>query len=177
MGCFMTVLLPKLLRASFRAWVLLSERLEEARLCPDNMRKDTVGLLGYAVCSLARTGPYTVRIVVTALDGADEGALEAPRARAHCNFRSKKSPASFRVPSFWACKQVVRKRTHSYGLFSPAPATSSSSTSLLVQVFGGVLRYMREVVPVYKLGGRELLMRRVPPYSRGTYQCSICARN
>jgi hypothetical protein len=88
----MTVLLPKLLRASFRAWVLLSERLEEARLCPDNMRKDTVGLLGYAVCSLARTGPYTVRIVVTALDGADEVALEAPAGEGPLQFPLEETP-------------------------------------------------------------------------------------
>ena len=177
MGRLMIVLHPELLHAPFRAWALLSERLEEAGIGPldapvatedpDSAGEDAAGLLGYTVRSIARTGPHTVRIVFTALNGADEVALEAPAGEGPLQSFPLEETADF-VPSerflglLTSCLQA-----HALGwdisLVPPAqPATASSSTSLLVQVFGSVLGYVREVVHVYKeLGGRELLMRRV----------------
>lgn len=180
MGRLMIVLHPELLHAPFRAWALLSERLEEAGLGPlaaplatedpDNAEtaaEDEAGLLGYTVRSIARTGQHTVRIVFTALSGADEVALEAPAGEGPLQPFPLEEAPDF-VPSarfvglLTGCLQA-----HALGwdisLVPPAQsATASASTSLLVQVFGGVLGYVREVVHVYKeLGGRELLMRRV----------------
>ncbi|KAF8263236.1 AAA domain-containing protein [Lactarius quietus] len=180
MGRLMIVLHPELLHAPFRAWALLSERLEEAGLGslaaplatedPDDAEtaaEDAAGLLGYTVRSIERTGSHTVRIVFTALSGADEVALEAPSGEGPLQpFPLEETPEF--VPSarfvglLTSCLQA-----HVLGwdisLVPPAqPATASSSTSLSVQVFGGVLGYVREAVHVYKeLGGRELLMRRV----------------
>ena len=180
MGRLMIVLHPELLYAPFRAWALLSERLEEAGLgalaAPlatedldnaDTAAEDVAGLLGYTVRSITRTAPHTVRIVFTALIGPDEVALEAPAGEGPLQPFPLEETPDF-VPSarflglLTSCLQA-----HALGwdisLVPPAqPATASSSTSLLVQVFGSVLGYVREVVHVYKeLGGRELLMRRV----------------
>ncbi|KAH9010140.1 AAA domain-containing protein [Lactarius hengduanensis] len=165
MGRLIIVLHPELLHAPFRAWALFSDRLEEAGLGPlatrlatedmDNAEtaaEDAAGLLGYTVRSIARTGQHTVRIVFTALSGGDEVALETP------DF----VPSGRFVGLLTSCLQA-----HALGwdisLVPPAqPATASAATSLLVQVFGGVLGYVREAVHVYKeLGGQELLMRRV----------------
>lgn len=180
MGRLMIALHPELLHAPFRAWALFSDRLEEAGLGPlaaplatedpDNAEtaaEDVVGLLGYTVRSIARTGQHTVRIVFTALGGADEVALEAPAGEGPLQPFPLEETPDF-VPSarfvglLTSCLQA-----HTLGwdisLIPPAqPATASGSTSLLVQVFGSVLGYVREAVHVYKeLGGRELLMRRV----------------
>ncbi|KAI9450095.1 AAA domain-containing protein [Lactarius psammicola] len=180
MGRLMIVLHPELLHASFRAWALLSEQLEEAGLGPlaaplatkdlDNAEtaaEDAAGLLGYTVRSITRTGRHTVRIVFAALSGADEIALEAPVGEGPLQAFPLEETPDF-VPSarfkglLTSCLQA-----HALGwdisLVPPAqPATASASTSLLVQVFGSVLGYVREAVHVYKeLGGRELLMRRV----------------
>ena len=180
MGRLMIVLHPELLHAPFRAWALLSERLEEAGLAPlaaplatedlddaETVAEDAAGLLRYTVRSIARTGPHTVSIVFTALNGGDEVVLEAPAGEGPLQPFPLEETPDF-VPSarfvglLTSCLQA-----HALGwdisLVPPAqPATASSSTSLLVQVFGGVLGYVREVVHVYKeLGGRELLMRRV----------------
>ena len=180
MGRLMIVLHPELLHAPFRAWALLSERLEEAGLGPlaaplatedpddaETVAEDAAGLLGYTVRSIARTGPHTVRIVFTALNGGDEVTLESSAGEGPLQPFPLEETPDF-VPSvrfvglLTSCLQA-----HALGwdisLVPPAqPATASSSTSLLVQVFGGVLGYVREVVHVYKeLGGRELLMRRV----------------
>ena len=176
MGRLMIVLHPELLHAPFRAWALLSERLEEAGFGPlaaplateaETAGEDAVGLLGYTVRSIARTGQHTVRIVFTTLSGADEVALEAPAGEGPLQpFPLEETPEL--VPSarfvslLMSCLQA-----HALGwdisLVPPAQAaTASASTSLLVQVFGSVLGYVREAVHVYKeLGGRELLMRRV----------------
>ncbi|KAH8990895.1 AAA domain-containing protein [Lactarius hatsudake] len=166
MGRLMIALHPELLHAPFRAWAILSERLEEAGLCPlaaplatedpDNTEsavEDAAGLLGYTVRSIARAGQHTVRIIFMALSGRDEVAIEAPAGE---------GPLARFVGLLTSCLQA-----HVLGwdisLIPPTqPATASASTSLLVQVFGGVLGYVREAVHVYKeLGGRELLMRRV----------------
>ncbi|KAH8984497.1 AAA domain-containing protein [Lactarius hatsudake] len=180
MGRLMIVLHPELLHAPFRAWALLSERLEETGLGPlaaplatedpdnaETVAEDAAGLLGYTVRSIARTGQHTVRIVFTALSGGDEVTLEAPAGDGPLRPFPLEETPDF-VPSarfvglLTSCLQA-----HALGwdisLIPPAqPATASASTSLLVQVFGGVLRYVREAVHVYKeLGGRELLMRRV----------------
>ncbi|KAH8980661.1 AAA domain-containing protein [Lactarius akahatsu] len=180
MGRLMIVLHPELLHAPFRAWALLSERLEEAGLGPlaaplatedpDNAEtavEDAAGLLGYTVRSIARTGQHSVRIVFTALSGGNEVALEAPAGDGPLQpFPLEETPDFVPSPRFagllTSCLQA-----HALGwdisLVPPAqPAAASASTSLLVQVFGGVLGYVREAVHVYKeLGGRELLMRRV----------------
>ncbi|KAH8982346.1 AAA domain-containing protein [Lactarius hatsudake] len=166
MGRLMIALHPELLHAPFLAWAILSERLEEAGLCPlaaplatedpDNTEsavEDAAGLLGYTVRSIARAGQHTVRIIFMALSGRDEVAIEAPAGE---------GPLARFVGLLTSCLQA-----HVLGwdisLIPPTqPATASASTSLLVQVFGGVLGYVREAVHVYKeLGGRELLMRRV----------------
>ncbi|KAH9028964.1 AAA domain-containing protein [Lactarius pseudohatsudake] len=169
MGRLMIFLHPELLHAPFRAWALLSERLEETGLGPlaaplatedpDNAEaaaEDVAGLLGYTVRSIARTSQHTVRIVFTALGGGNEVALEAPAGDGPLRPFLLEETTDF-VPSarfvglLTSCLQA-----HALGwdisLVPPAqPATASASTSLLVQVFGGML----------ELGGRELLMRRV----------------
>ncbi|KAH9164938.1 AAA domain-containing protein [Lactarius sanguifluus] len=180
MGRLMIALHPELLHAPFRAWAILSERLEEAGLGPlapplatedpDNVEtatEDAAGLLGYTVRSIARTDQHTVRIVFTALGGGNEVAIEAPAGEGPLQPFPLEETPDF-VPSarfvglLTSCLQA-----HALGwdisLVPPAqPATASASTSLLVHVFGGMLGYMREAVHVYKeLGGRELLMRRV----------------
>ena len=79
-GWFMVVLHLELLHASFRAWALLRERLEEAGLGAlavplvtedlDNVEtaaEDVAWLTGYTVRCITRTGPHTVRNVFTAL--------------------------------------------------------------------------------------------------------------
>lgn len=180
MGRLMIVLHPELLHAPFRAWALLSERLEEAGLSPlaaplatedpDNaemVAEDAAGLLGYTVRSIARTGPHTARIVFTALSGADEVVLESPAGEGPLRpFPLEETPdfvPSARFVGLLASCLQAHALGWDISLVPPAqPATASSSTSLLVQIFGGVLGYVREVVHVYKeLGGRELLMRRV----------------
>lgn len=180
MGRLMMVLHPELLHAPFRAWALLSERLEEAGLGPlaaplqtegadnaETAEEDAAGLLGYTVRSIVRAGQHTVRIVFTAPSGADGVALEAPAGDGPLQPFPLEETPDF-VPSarfvglLTSCLQA-----HALGwdisLIPPAqPATASASTSLLVQIFGSVLGYVREAVHVYKeLGGRELLMRRV----------------
>ncbi|KAH9028969.1 AAA domain-containing protein [Lactarius pseudohatsudake] len=180
MGRLIIVLHPELLHAPFRAWAILSDRLEEAGLGPlaaplatedpDNAEtaaEDAAGLLGYTVRSIARTGQHTVRIVFTALSGGNEVAIEAPAGDGPLQPFPLEETPDF-VPSvrfmglLTSCLQA-----HVLGwdisLVPPAqPATASASTSFLVQVFGGMLGYVREAVHVYKeLGGRELLMRRV----------------
>ncbi|KAH8981377.1 hypothetical protein EDB86DRAFT_3087168 [Lactarius hatsudake] len=172
MGRLMIVLHPKLLHAPFRVWALLSERLEETGLGPlaaplamedqdnaETVAEDGAGLLGYTVRFIARTGQHTVRIVFTALSGGDEVALEAPAGDGPLQPFPLEETPDF-VPSarfvglLTSCLQA-----HTLGwdisLVPPAqPATASASTLLLVQVFGGVLGYIREAVHVYKeLGG------------------------
>jgi hypothetical protein len=76
MGRLMIVLHPGLLHAPFQAWALLSERFEEVGLGPlaaplatedadaaGTVAEDAVGLLGYTVRSIARSGKHTARIV------------------------------------------------------------------------------------------------------------------
>jgi hypothetical protein len=124
MGWLVIVLHLKLQHASFWAWVLLSERLEEASLDPDNMRKDAAVLLGYAVCSIARTGPSTIRIVFTALDSTDEVALEAPAGEGPLQpFPLKEIPGFIPSARFLGLLTSCRKCTRSDGLFPPAPPT------------------------------------------------------
>ncbi|KAH9046612.1 AAA domain-containing protein [Lactarius hengduanensis] len=180
MGRLMIVLHPELLHAPFRAWAILSERLEEAGLGPlaaplatedpDNAEtaaEDAAGLLGYTVRSIARTGQHTVRIVFTALSGGDEVAIEAPAGEGPLQPFPLEETPDFVPSARFAGLLTSCLQAHALGwdisLVPPAqPATASASTSLLVQVFGGVLGYVREAVHVYKeLGGRELLMRRV----------------
>jgi von Willebrand factor A domain-containing protein 8 len=183
MGRLMMVLHPELLHAPFQAWALLSERLEEAGLGPlaaplatedlggergtAEGDDDAIGILGYTVRSIARTGKHTARVVFVTLSGANEVALKVPAGE-----RSLRPFPLEETPSFVPSSRFVGLLTsclqaHALGwdisLVPPAqPATASASTSLLVHVLGGVLGYVQEAVHVYKeLGGRELLMRRV----------------
>ncbi|KAH9160345.1 hypothetical protein EDB89DRAFT_2081954 [Lactarius sanguifluus] len=137
MGRLMIVLHPELLHAPFRAWALLSERLEEAGL-----------------------GPLAAPLATEDPDNAETAAEDAAGLLGHQT--PDFVPSARFVGLLTSCLQA-----HALGwdisLVPPAqPATAIASTSLLVQVFGGVLGYVREAVHVYKeLGGRELLMRRV----------------
>ena len=180
MGRLIVVLHPELLHAPFQAWALLSERLEEAGLGPlaaplttddtneaGAVAEDAVGLLGYTVRSIARSGKHMARVVFATLGDSHEVTLNVPAGGSPFQRFPLEETPDF-VPSLrfmgllTSCLQA-----HALGwdisLVPPAqPATASTSASLLVHVFGGVLGYVREAVHVYKeLGGRELLMRRV----------------
>jgi len=160
--------------------VLLNGQLEEAGLGPlatslatenpDNVKDDAEGLLGYTVHPIARTSPHTIRIVFTALNGADEVTLEAPAGEGSLQpfpLEETNPRIHLEYPVFGPANKLFAS-ARSRMAYSPARSRQMQarqhrywSKSLAVCCAVG---YVREVVHVNKeFRGRELLsMRRVP---------------
>jgi hypothetical protein len=97
------------------------------------------------------------------LSGADEVALEAPACEGPLPHPPDFTPSAWFLGLLTSCFQ-----SHALGWdIPPVPPPAAGYRELvdvatLVQLFGSMLGYMREVVHLYReFGGSELLMRRV----------------
>jgi hypothetical protein len=162
---------PSLAHLPFQAWAILSRQTVDVglgELGSPSMTEaiDDVGLLGYSVSSIEREDETTGKIIfkgppglppVTALVPAGSKAFRPFAFTGKLEFR-----ATRRFTGLLTCLL----QAHALGwdisfVPPPLPSTASSSTSILVKVFGQILGYETDTIHMYKeLGGRELIMRR-----------------
>ncbi|KAK0451876.1 AAA domain-containing protein [Armillaria borealis] len=153
LGQLFLMLHPTLIHAPFQAWALLSAQTEDSGL----------GLLGYRLVSLKRTGENTADAT---FDGPQRVACNVPAGpKALLEYPLTEAPnlhVTERFVGLLTCFMQAHALGWDVSLIPPAqPSTASTSTSTLVNVFGRMLGYEMEAVHMYKeLGGRELVMRR-----------------
>lgn len=162
---------PALLHAPFQAWATLSRQTEDAGLGALGSASaagidDGSGLLGYCAVHIERAGDDAALV---RFQRAGEGAsvsLPVPAgARPLRPFPLPAAPGfllTARFRGLLTCFLQAHALGWDIALVPPLlPSTASSSTALLVRVFGEVLGYEVDAVHMYKeLGGRELIMRR-----------------
>ncbi|KAI0061227.1 hypothetical protein BV25DRAFT_1857935 [Artomyces pyxidatus] len=159
---------PALVCAPFQAWAMLSSRIEEAGLGPLSAAHvadaGDIGLLGYRARSISRRTPSTACVVFDGPNGVVSLDVSAgPKELCPFPFTGELDfYATERFLGLLTCFLQAHALGWDISYVPPAmSSTASSSTSLLVRVFGQILGYEEEAVHLYKeLGGRELLMRR-----------------
>lgn len=170
---------PALLSAPFRGWASLSQQFEREGLgrLESPSSEDDSGLLGYRLTSIERTGDVTARC---AFAHTSDGTFSRIDIDVPSGPKPFVSPSTLKVGETIllsnGVKATISKRllssltcllqAHALGwdisLIPPVQAsTASSSTSIVVRLFGDLLGYEIEDLHLYKeLGGRELVMRR-----------------
>lgn len=159
---------PTLVYAPFQAWALLSKQAREAGLgelgspSMDSVDED-IGLLGYRITSIKRNSETTAEVI---FEGTNIVTLTVPAGswplRVFPFQGDMEFKATTRFMGLLTCLIQAHALRWDISLIPPAlPSTASTSTSTLVQVFGQLLGYEKEVVHMFKeLSGRDLVMRR-----------------
>lgn len=162
---------PGLIHAPFQAWAILSRQTEESGLgelgAPSMTSiNEEIGLFGYSVASIQRSGDTTAEVAFNAPKGLQPVTLTVaagPKQFRPFPFVGKlEFTPTTRFQGLLTCFLQAHALAWDISLIPPAlPSTASASTSTLVKVFGQILGYDSEVIHMYKeLGGRELIMRR-----------------
>lgn len=162
---------PSLIHAPFEAWAMLSRQTVNSGLgelgspyMVDSF--ENMGLFGYKLIGIERENGSQARVSFDGPLGTTPVTITVPTGPHALRPFPFTGKLEFHLTSRFMGLLTSFLQAHALGWdisFTPPalPSTASSSTSILVRVFGQILGYETEAVHMYKeLGGRELIMRR-----------------